>query len=76
MRGGGYSLVPKLSEALASSRKEPIPTLFGPESCPRTAATAFAEQVAISKHQRTFIYVENDLPAGVIVIRHLWLKRG
>jgi hypothetical protein len=72
----GYSLVPKLSEALASNRKEPIPTSFGPETCPRTRTTAFAEQVAISKHQRTFSYVENDLPAGVIVIRHLWLRRG
>ena len=70
-----YSLVPKLSEALASNRKEPIPTSFGPESCPRTRATAYAEQVAISKHQRTFNYVESGLPAGVIVIRHLWLRR-
>ncbi len=72
----GYSLVPKLSEALASNRKEPIPTSFGPESCPRTRATAFAGQVAISKHQRTFNYIENNSPAGIIVIRHLWLRRG
>lgn len=72
----GYSLVPKLSEALASKRKEPIPTSFGPESCRRTKATAFAEQVAISKHQRTFNYVENGLSAGNIVVRHLWLKRS
>ena len=40
----GYSLVPKLSEALASKRKEPIPTSSGPESCPRTKATAFADR--------------------------------
>lgn len=72
----GYSLVPKLSEALASHRKEPIPTSFGPESCPCTRATPFAEQTAISKHQRTFSYIENNLPSGVIIIRHLWLKRG
>ena len=72
----GYSLVPKLSEALTTKRKEPIPTSFGPESCRRTKATAFAEQVAISKHQRTFNYVESGLPAGVIVVRHLWLNRG
>ena len=71
----GYTLIPKLSEALASNRKEPIPTSFGPESCPRTRATAYAEQVAISKHQRTFNYVEDGLPAGVVVIRHLWLRR-
>jgi hypothetical protein len=71
----GYSLLSKLSEALASARKEPIPISFGPESCPRTSATAFAEQVAISKHQRTFRYVENNAPAGIIVVRHLWLRR-
>ena len=72
----GYSLIPKLSDALASSRKEPIPTSSGPASCPRSRGSAFAEQVSISKHQRTFNYVENNLPAGIIVIRHLWLKRG
>jgi hypothetical protein len=72
----GYTVVPKLSKALASGRKEPIPTSFGPESCPRTRTTAIADQVAISKHERTFSYVENELPAGVIVIRHLWLRRN
>ena len=71
----GYSVMPKLSEALASSRKEPILTSFGPESCPRTRATSCAEQIAISKHKRTFKYVENDSPAGIIAIRHLWLRR-
>jgi len=72
----GYSLVPKLSEALTSKRKEPISTSFGPESCRRTKVTAYAEQVGISRHARTFNYVENGLPAGVIIIRHLWLMRG
>jgi hypothetical protein len=72
----GYSVVPKLSEALASSRKEPIPTSYGPESCPCTLATVYCEQVAISKHERTFKYIESDSPAGIIVIRHLWLRRG
>lgn len=71
----GYSLITKLPEALSSNRREPIPTSLGPESCPRTRATAFAEQVAVSKHLRTFNYVENNSPAGEIVIRHLWLKR-
>ena len=72
----GYPLVAKLSEVLASNRKEPIPTSSGPTYCPRTKATACAEQVAISKHERTFSYVETNSPAGVIVIRHLWLRRG
>src|SRR6266516_2434854 len=72
----GYSLVPKLLEAIASNRKEPIPTSFSPETCPCTRATASAEQVAISKHQRTFNYIEDNSSAGIIVIRHLWLRRG
>ena len=71
----GYSLVAKLSEALSSPRREPVPTSFGPESCSHTRANALAEQVAVSKHERTFNYVETNSPAGVIVIRHLWLKR-
>ena len=71
----GYSALPKLSEALKSKRKEPIPTTHYPESCCQTKATAIAEQVAISKHQRTFNYVENGLVAGEIAVRHLWLKR-
>jgi hypothetical protein len=70
-----YSVVPKLSKALASNRKKRISTSFGPESCPQTRMTVFAQQVAISEHQRRFRYVETRLPAGVIVIRHLWLKR-
>jgi hypothetical protein len=72
----GYSLNPELSEALASERKVPIPVSSEPTGCPRTRASAFAEQVTVSKHQRTFNYVESNLPAGIIVIRHLWLKRG
>lgn len=72
----GYSLMPKLSESLVSKRKEPIPTSFGPQSCRRTKTTTFAEQVAISKHERTFSYGENNSPAGIITVRHLWLRRG
>jgi len=72
----GYSLIPKLSEALASNRKEPIPISSGLTGCPSTNASAYAEQVAISKHERKFNYVENNFPAGIILIRHLWLRRG
>jgi hypothetical protein len=67
----GYSLVSKLSEALTSIRKVSIRTLLGPKPCRRTKATAFAEQVAVSKQPRTFDYVENDAPAGEIAVRHL-----
>lgn len=72
----GYSLNPELSEALASNRKVPIPLCSEPAACPSTRASAFAEQVVISKHQRTFNYPESNLAAGIIVIRHLWLRRG
>jgi len=72
----GYSIVPKLSEALASKRKELIPIISPLELCPRSQSTACAEQVIISKHKRTFRYIGNGSPAGIIVIRHLWLKRG
>ena len=71
-----YSLNPKLSEALTSTRKVPIPVSLQPTGCPRTTASPFADQVAISKHERTFNYVASNLPAGTIVVRHLWLKRG
>lgn len=71
----GYSLVTKLSEALASERREPIPISLDPEACSRTKPTAVSDQVVISKHQRTFNYIENGLPAAEITIRHLWLKR-
>lgn len=71
----GYCLDPKLMDALSSKRKTPIPTLSTPEHCQKTKATSVAEQVFITKHSRTFNYMETGLPAGIIVIRHLWLKR-
>lgn len=71
----GYFLISKLSTALASKRKEPIPTCLELESCPHTQAMVFAEQVVISRHKRTFQYIDNHTPAGIIVIRHLWLRR-
>jgi len=72
----GYSVVPKLKKALTSKRKKPIPTSSGPEFCLLSRGDEFAEQVAISCHQRTFDYIENGKRAGDIIIRHLWLKRG
>ncbi|WP_309024558.1 hypothetical protein [Pelagicoccus sp. SDUM812002] len=71
----GYTLLDKLPKALKSKRKEPISTSFGPSNCTKSVITTSAEQVAISKHPRTFDYVENGSPAGTITIRHLWLKR-
>jgi hypothetical protein len=70
----GYALLPKLTEAFAAKRHEPMPNTSGPAFCPRTRATSLAEQVAISRHERTFSYVENRSAAGIIVIRHLWLR--
>jgi hypothetical protein len=71
----GYSIVPKLSTALPA-RTTSIPTSFGPEQCPRGCKRVFAERAAVSKHRRTFNYIEDNAPAGEITIRHVWLQRG
>jgi hypothetical protein len=70
----GYTILPKLPDALASRTKE-IPTLVAPQPCGRSKAGSANEVVHISQHERTFNYVENGKAAPAITIRHLWLKR-
>jgi len=70
---GGYTILPKLTDALATRAKQ-IPTVGDVQPCLRSKAGAINEAVHVSKHKRTFKYVENDLPAPDITIRHLWLK--
>jgi hypothetical protein len=65
----------KPSTALPA-RTTSIPTSFGPEQCPRGCKRVFAERAAVSKHRRTFNYIEDNAPAGEITIRHVWLQRG
>jgi hypothetical protein len=71
----GYTILPKLPDALASRAKE-IPTLDNPQPCQRSQASPANEVVHISRHKRTFKYVENSKAAPEIIIRHLWLKRS
>jgi hypothetical protein len=70
----GYTILPKLPDALASRAKE-IPMLDAPQPCQRSQAGPANEVVHISRHGRTFKYLENRKAAPPITIRHLWLKR-
>ena len=70
----GYTILPKLPDALASRIKK-IPKLDTPQPCQRSQAGPANEVVHITRHERTFKYVENGKAAPAIIIRHLWLKR-
>lgn len=70
----GYTILPKLVDALAARAKE-IPTLAGPRPCSSCVATTISEAVHISLHKRTFKYVGTEQMAPDISIRHLWLRR-
>ena len=70
----GYTIRPKLDDALRDRRDE-IPTGSLPKPCHGSEATLFGERVHVSKHGRTFPYVETGVQAPDITIRHLWLRR-
>ena len=70
----GYTILPKLSEAL-KTRGSTIPTTEGPRACWRSNSGPNNEVVHVSQHTRSFTYVETGHPAGAITIRHLWLQR-
>lgn len=69
----GYTIVPKLADALRASSD--IVTLDYPVECPHSKRRPSSGRVYISRHARTFRYLETGQPADAIVIRHLWLKR-
>jgi hypothetical protein len=69
-----YTVSKKLNAAL-SKRRTAIPTIALPKLCKRSPATESSEPTHISKHGRTFRYVETDKPAPPILLRHLWLRR-
>jgi hypothetical protein len=70
----GYTILPKMTEAL-KARSNEIPTLDYPSPCRHSKAGSTNEIVHISRHERTFKYVETKQAAPAITIRHLWLKR-
>lgn len=70
----GYTILPKLHEAL-QSRSNEIPTIGQVQPCIHSKSDSVSEAVYISKHGRTFPYQETKQPAPAIMLRHLWLKR-
>ena len=68
----GYAISPKLTDALKTHE---VGALRDPGQCSQSEASPISEVVWISRHARTFEYVETGLPAPPIAIRHLWLRR-
>ena len=70
----GYTISPKLDDALKERTSE-IPTIAYPQPCRRSKPTTTSEVTHLSKHNRTFNYIQTGAAAPTITIRHLWLKR-
>ena len=70
----GYSISPKLTKALKKREKE-VPTFALPCPCQRSKPGKNNEVVHISKHSRTFNYIETGQQSPAITLRHLWLRR-
>lgn len=71
----GYSLDPKLAETLTDRHQE-FAVMDGPKACARSPASSVSPAVQVTRHRRTFTYLETGLPAPPIRLRHLWLDRG
>lgn len=69
-----YTILPFLNEALRS-RTTTITTVQFPQRCHLSIGGDRNEPVQISVHERPFVYLENQMNAEVITIRHLWLSR-
>lgn len=69
-----YSISPKLTDAL-KERSAEISTVSHPQPCGYSRQTAISEATHLSKHSRTFSYVQTGIGAPTITVRHLWLKR-
>lgn len=68
-----YAISRQLTDALKASTT--IETLEYPYMCHRSTSGRTGEAVHVSRHARTFTYVETEQSAGAILIRHLWLRR-
>ena len=70
----GYTIEPKLIEALTNRAKE-FEVLEMPTRCSLSTQTTISDPLFSTQHRRTFRYKENDKAAPPIKLRHLWLKR-
>jgi hypothetical protein len=72
----GYTILHKLTHALGTARRtRSLRTLSFPRPCRRSRRGQNSEVVHASRHSRAFKYVETELRAPPITIRHLWLRR-
>jgi hypothetical protein len=71
----GYNIDPKLIETL-TNRGQEFEVLDLPKVCPHSGPSTASDSVYITRHRRTFHYVETLEPAPPISLRHLWLKRN
>ena len=77
----GYTIIPKLSDALKDPKRITSPkiieTLDFPYAClnAKSKADLWCEAVYITRHKRNFKYIQNEEPAPPITLRHLWLRR-
>jgi len=70
----GYSITPKLVNALKKSKT--ITTIDLPIPCHRSSATECSEATHVTRHTRSFSYMETGEASPPITIRHLWLMRA
>ena len=70
----GYTIVPKLTDALAKSTT--INTKVVPTKCPQSRPVLFSQDAHVSVQERNFSYVETGDPAPDITLRHVWLNRS
>jgi hypothetical protein len=64
--------VDKIGPAL-DARKDKVLPIDVPSVCPHSADE---QPIAITKHHRSFCYVENGQQAPDITLRHMWLCRN
>ncbi|MFC1962774.1 hypothetical protein ACFLWB_02110 [Chloroflexota bacterium] len=70
----GYNISSKLVKALEEHGRE-VTTIALPRPCQRSNPGKHNEVVHVSRHSRTFSYIETGQRAPAITIRHLWLRR-
>jgi hypothetical protein len=70
----GYTVMPKLADALAKSTT--FRTLSGPSVDLNPTAIRFSQDTYLTVHERSFAYQETGSKAPSITLRHLWLNRN